>query len=305
VKDSLLPPTDRPSRWKRLRSACFGPSSKARETSPGAAPVHLDQHKRFDDTAPRPTIRRIALILVLLFIVPLATHAAWWYERGWPQSWSAADWSSARLLPAAENESEAVVHVLAARVGRWRGIFAHHSWVVVKQAGAPRYTRYDVVGWGNPVRTNHREADARWFGNEPSVLLTLRGPAAEAAMGRIESAVASYPYALRDSYAAWPGPNSNTFVAHLAVYAPELAPALLPTAIGKDFRADGAFAGKVFAGLAPSRSGLQLSLLGAIGVTVAWVEGIEVNLLGLVAGVDMRRPALKLPGWGRIGLAPS
>ena len=27
-----------------------------------------------------------------------------------------------------------------------------------------------------------------------------------------------------------------------------------------------------------------------------------MNLLGLVAGIDLRRPALKLPGWGRIGL---
>jgi len=31
------------------------------------------------------------------------------------------------------------------------------------------------------------------------------------------------------------------------------------------------------------------------------VEGIEVNFLGLVAGLDLRRPAVKLPGFGRIG----
>ena len=35
-------------------------------------------------------------------------------------------------------------------------------------------------------------------------------------------------------------------------------------------------------------------------MTIGWVEGIEVNLLGLVAGFDLRSPALKLPGWGRI-----
>jgi hypothetical protein len=33
------------------------------------------------------------------------------------------------------------------------------------------------------------------------------------------------------------------------------------------------------------------------------VEGLEVNFLGLVTGLDFRRPALKLPGWGRIGMA--
>jgi hypothetical protein len=38
-------------------------------------------------------------------------------------------------------------------------------------------------------------------------------------------------------------------------------------------------------------------------VAVGWVEGIEVNILGLVAGLDIRRPALKVPGWGRIGFS--
>ena len=44
------------------------------------------------------------------------------------------------------------------------------------------------------------------------------------------------------------------------------------------------------------------ALYGLAGVTVGWVEGIEINLLGLVAGVDLRSPALKLPGWGRVGV---
>jgi hypothetical protein len=30
---------------------------------------------------------------------------------------------------------------------------------------------------------------------------------------------------------------------------------------------------------------------------------VEVNLLGLVAGLDLRHPGVKLPGFGRIGLA--
>jgi len=35
---------------------------------------------------------------------------------------------------------------------------------------------------------------------------------------------------------------------------------------------------------------------------VAVDEGVELNLLGLSAGIDLRRPALKLPGIGRIGM---
>ena len=47
---------------------------------------------------------------------------------------------------------------------------------------------------------------------------------------------------------------------------------------------------------------MQLGIGGLAGLTVAWIEGLEVNVLGLVAGLDLRRPALKLPGFGRIGL---
>ena len=32
------------------------------------------------------------------------------------------------------------------------------------------------------------------------------------------------------------------------------------------------------------------------------IEGIELNLFGGVVGLDIRRPALKLPGVGRLGL---
>ena len=33
-----------------------------------------------------------------------------------------------------------------------------------------------------------------------------------------------------------------------------------------------------------------------------WVEGLELNILGAVAGLDLHRPALNLPGLGRFGL---
>tara|TARA_E500000318_G_scaffold98887_1_gene100542 strand:- start:8242 stop:8352 length:111 start_codon:yes stop_codon:yes gene_type:complete len=31
-------------------------------------------------------------------------------------------------------------------------------------------------------------------------------------------------------------------------------------------------------------------------------EGVEVNVRGLTLGIDLKNPALKLPGVGRIGL---
>lgn len=240
--------------------------------------------------------RMIVLALVALFLLPVATHGLWWQMQGHPRSYAYADWSSAGVLPAAGSVPDAIVHVMAGRTGRWKGIFAHHTWIVVKPAGAAAYSRYDVVGWGRALRTDAFPADGRWYGNTPTVLLTLKGPAAEKAIPRIQHAVATYPHAHRGAYVVWPGPNSNTFVAAVARAVPELAPALLPTAIGKDF-----VTRSVYAGLTPSGTGVQVSVGGVLGVAAGWVEGIEINLFGLVAGVDLRRPALKLPGWGRLG----
>jgi hypothetical protein len=242
---------------------------------------------------------RVLLAILILFLLPLATHALWWWTRAdVAPSWGRADWSSANLLPKPPAAPQALVYIYAARTGRWRGIFAHHSWIVVKEAGANRYTRYDKVGWGSPVRTDGWVPDGRWFGNAPELVLAVEGKAAERLIPRIRAAVASYRYRGYGDYRAWPGPNSNTFVAHVMQEVPELAAALPPTAIGKDWHPK-----MEWFGLTPSQTGIRLSLGGFAGVAIGWIEGIEFNFLGLVAGLDIRRPALKLPGWGRIGIS--
>ena len=131
----------------------------------------------------------------------------------------------------------------------------------------------------------------------PTVVLALDGPDAERLIPRIAAAVRSYPYRNGGDYRVWPGPNSNTFVAHVVAQVSELQVAMPPTALGKDFHA---WSDTV--GLTPSRTGIQVGFGGILGVTLGWVEGFEMNFLGLVTGFDLRRPALKLPGWGRIGL---
>lgn len=242
-------------------------------------------------------IRMFVLSLSCLFIAPLVSHGLWWQLRDQPRSWADANWSSSGVLPPAAASDVAAVYVMAGRTGRWKGIFAHHSWIVVKPRGAAKYTRYEVVGWGRALRVDAYAADGRWYGNTPETLLTLTGEAAERAIPAIERAVGEYPHRGAGAYVVWPGPNSNTFVAAVARSVPDLAPALLPTAIGKDFAGWPAYAGT-----SPSGTGLQVSIGGLLGVTLAWIEGVEVNLLGLVAGLDVRRPALKVPGWGRVGL---
>jgi hypothetical protein len=113
----------------------------------------------------------------------------------------------------------------------------------------------------------------------------------------MQVAIRDYAFRREGDYRAWPGPNSNTFVVAVMDAVPEIHAALPPTAIGKDFPYDGKWLRWT-----PSRTGASLTLDGYAGISIGWIEGIEVNFLGAVAGLDIRRPALKLPGLGRIGM---
>lgn len=214
------------------------------------------------------------------------------------------DWRLARrdasgLAPSPESTREAVVQVYAARAVGWRAALAVHSWIALKPHGAPAYTRYEVIGWGverglPAIRVNRTGPDNYWFGSRPILLVDRRGDDVDALIARIEEAIARYP--CQESYRTWPGPNSNTFVAYVGRAVPELRLELPPTAIGKDFLPGGGMVAST-----PSGRGVQLSFLGLAGILVGWEEGLEVNALGLTFGLDVKDPALKLPGVGRLG----
>lgn len=244
----------------------------------------------------RITLRRFLGCFTALLLFPLAAHGVVHSTRDHPATWRDASWASVGMLPQANADRDARLLVFTGRTGRWKGIFAVHSWVVLKPAGADAWSRYDVVGWGRPVRQNGWDPDGRWYGDVPRVLLDIKGPAAAALIPRVQAAIADYTWRNSGDYRIWPGPNSNTFIAAVLRAVPELAATLPPNAIGKDFR-DG-----FYAGLTDSRTGVEVSLYGLLGLKLGWVEGIELNMLGLVAGLDLRHPALKLPGFGRLGI---
>ena len=240
----------------------------------------------------------IMIVLALLLAGPLLTLAFGKVAvRG---DWRTATHRAAGLAPDPAAHRDAVVQVYASRTFGWRGAFADHTWIAVKPAGAARYTRYEVIGWygggGRSVisESSQRSPDAEWYGAPPRLLRDLRGPDAQAVLDRMPQAVATYPYG--SEYRVWPGPNSNTFVAHVGRAVPELRLDLPPTAIGKDF-----LGGAALAGLSPSGTGVQVSVLGLLGILAAWEEGVEVNLLGLSFGVDVKDAALKVPIAGRLG----
>jgi hypothetical protein len=220
-----------------------------------------------------------------------------------------ADMSSTGLLPAAEKHPAARVLILSVPLSGQRGKLLTHSWVVFKRENARSWSRYDVLGFAsrdadgarngqwlrNKPTLNRYEADGHWFGRSPVVIANAEGTAAVVMIPKIQAVIENYE-PMAGHYRTWPGPNSNTFVAAVLRAVPELKVSMPPTAIGKDFRPG------LFVGLADSRTGVEANLLGILGVKIAWIEGVEINLLSLIAGFDLRQPAVKLPGFGRIGL---
>src|SRR5262249_32138916 len=140
----------------------------------------------------RLRIKAIVLTFLALFLLPIAARAALIAFEDRAASWQQADWSSIGSLPPAGSRPEARVVVMAAGTGRWKGIFATHSWVVLKRENARTWSRYDVVGWGNPVRTNGWAPDGRWFGDSPVVVVDVSGPQAAALIPKIEATIKAY-----------------------------------------------------------------------------------------------------------------
>ncbi len=237
------------------------------------------------------------LCALIAIAIPLSVGAAWSYAKGWPSGWRAADWSSAGVAPNPRTQNEAIVQIYGARTGRWKGVFAIHTWIALKKTGANHFDRYDVVGWGRPVRRNAYPVDGRWYSNTPSVVHEVRGPEAERLIPKIEDAVSRYPYSDYGSYRVWPGPNSNTFVAWVARQVPSLALEMPATAVGKDYLGQGMQISQT-----PSGTGWQFSWAGMVGIGLGLREGLEVHVLGLTLGIDPQDLAIKLPSLGTLSL---
>jgi hypothetical protein len=247
--------------------------------------------------SPRRRSRRKTVIwgFLALFLLPVFGAAGVLAYHGGPTHWSQWDRTVTSRIPDAATYPEARVLVMAGRTRGWKGAVAVHSWVVIKRKNDSTWRRYDVAGWGPPVRQNWWPPDL-WFGEYGEVVADITGAEAEALIPRIEAAIKDYPYAHAGDYRIWPGPNSNTFVATVLRAVPELSATLPPNAVGRDFRP------RPYAGLTDSGTGIEASLWGLLGVKLGWVEGVELNVAGLVAGFDLRHPALKVPGFGRVGV---
>jgi hypothetical protein len=214
------------------------------------------------------------------------------------QSWLTAPRHSAGIAPdPAQLADVAIVQVYAAPAYGWRRFVAVHTWIIFKRSGETAFTRYDVIGWHgkNVVRRNYALPDGLWYGAQPTLLVDQRGDGVDAMISQIEAAIESYPYA--HTYRVYPGPNSNTFIAHIGREVPALKLDLPANAIGKDYRPLDRPVG-----VSSSGRGVQVTLLGLLGLNIGLGEGIEINVLGLNFGLDLNSPGLRLPFIGRIGM---
>jgi hypothetical protein len=205
------------------------------------------------------------------------------------------DQSRDGLIPPPSDKT-ARVRICFTRGRKLRSIFGGHSFLAYKPAGAAAYVRYEWDERGEPVRNEgFVEHDPR-AGAPPGFIYAADGWHAEQLIPWIEKSVAAYAARHVHDYRRFPGPNSNTFMQGVVDGVPGMDAVLSPLAIGKDYPHDGRLVRRL-------HSGWLLSLGGLVAVRVGWVEGFELSLFGLVAGLDWRRPAVKVPSIGRIGLS--
>jgi hypothetical protein len=157
---------------------------------------------------------------------------------------SSSDWRSASrepagIAPVPSEQQDAVIQFYAADAFSWRGWFAVHTWIAVKEQNAEEYTVYEVVGWrvnrALPALYAYQTAtpDRFWYGSEPDLLLSITGDKAAQLIPKIVEAVGRYPWS--NEYSLFPGPNSNTFPAWIGLEVPELGLDLPFSAIGSGY----------------------------------------------------------------------
>lgn len=244
--------------------------------------------------------KAISLTFIAIVLLSFVLNVLLEKQRGElfvAKHWSQARRDSAKIAPdPLKYKDQAIIQIYVAPTYGWKGLVAVHPWIIYKAAGETHFNRWEVVSWGsnNVVRHNYTQPDGYWFGARPRLLVDYRAADAQTLIPRIQAAINSYPWP--HSYRAWPGPNSNTFMAHIGRQVPELGLDLPANAIGKDYRPLSRIIG-----LSPSGQGVQLSLLGVLGFTAGVREGVEINVLALNVGVDFNPPALRLPFIGRLG----
>jgi len=154
------------------------------------------------------------------------------------------NWRTASRVPAGiatlpSEDSRAIIEFYAADAFSWRGWFAVHPWIAIKEENAAEYNVYEVTGWQvkqglSAIRQYQTlTPDRYWYGSKPQLLLSIKGDKATKLIPKIQAAISLYPWV--NEYSIFPGPNSNTFVAWIGLQVPELELKLPLNAIGSGY----------------------------------------------------------------------
>lgn len=187
-----------------------------------------------------------------------------------------------------------IVAVKSCRLGtspQWYKRFAHHAWIDLKRGDEGQWERLESLGplgiGQTALSPEEARLDRRLEGESVRLLGLVTGEEARRAIDGIDARSKELARKYED-YVAWPGPNSNTFVAEVARGVPELAFVFDPNAVGKDY------GGWFDAGLTASRTGVRVDTL-PLGVALGLREGVELHVAQLTLGLSFDPPGLSLP----------
>jgi len=168
----------------------------------------------------------------------------------------------------------------------WYARFASHSFIDYQSDDSGTWRRIEIVNKNSGIR--HREIPEtevtnpiRW--DNPVRIVSQSRLPVEATAAAIAETARAYDASL---YRPWPGPNSNTFTRVLVMEVDGLHAHLEPNATGKEFT--------WHAGRTPGGTGLEIKTP-LLGAAIGLREGVELNFLGITAGIGIWPPSLKLP----------
>ncbi len=178
----------------------------------------------------------------------------------------------------------------------WYSRFASHTWIEVHQKGETEWQRIEAntsprIENIHPSIANH---NVRWGRDVEIIAVFLLEDAATMIPPILSSAK---HHAEGFEYRAYPGPNSNTYVARILDDIPGMDVELPHNAVGKDYTTT------FHAGITNTRDGLHLDIP-FLGASLGYQQGAELHLIGLTAGFSLWPPALKIPFLPRIGFSP-
>lgn len=200
--------------------------------------------------------------------------------------------------PSAQQTPGPSVRLMRASLPSALGWIAQHYWFAIRTEGED-FRRWEVwqtadqggESWGH-VHKSLFAWDSGVGGGDAELVHEWRGSQARDFARCLTQAGPTYEH--RNTYRAWPGPNSNTFVEAMLREC-DLPWTLDGTGIGKDYR------GIVGASMSSGQLGVQAETP-LVGILLGLDEGIQVHALSLTFGIDVWPPAILTPfGDGRFG----